>query len=201
MLFPAYSPTQHVENMALSSLLYSSWTLEPVRLLVSPDPVFWSEADVARGAGKCLTLCGPMELQDPVTDSSPESTSLLQCFPSTPDLQHGSSQAQGPGRGGATLLQQHLVWRVENSGACLLGGGGGKHNAVSSRQPQVIGGLKTVGNLSLFFFLFSFSCLALSENCSLQLSRCVQWNTGTSCPREAVDVPFLEVFKARRRWL
>lgn len=70
--------------MALSSLLCSSWTLESVRLLVSPDPVFWSEANVARRTGKYLTLCGPMELQDPVTDSSPERTSLLQCFPSTP---------------------------------------------------------------------------------------------------------------------
>lgn len=141
--------------MALSSLLCSSWTLESVRLLVSPDPVFWSEANVARRTGKYLTLCGPMELQDPVTDSSPERTSLLQCFPSTPDLQHGSSQAQGPGRGGATLLHQHLVWRVENSGACLLGGGGGKHNAVEQQAAPGHWWPENSGkSLSLFFFFF-----------------------------------------------
>lgn len=136
-------------------MLCSSWTLESVRLLVSPDPVFWSEANVARRAGKCLTLCGPMELQDPVTDSSPERTSLLQCFPSTPDLQHGSRRAQGPGRGGATLLHQHLVWRVENSGACLLGGGGGKHNAVEQQAAPGHWWPENSGkSLSLFFFLF-----------------------------------------------
>lgn len=68
MPFPAYSPRKHGKSMALSSLLCRSWTLDPVRPPVSPDPVFCVEANVARGALKCLTLCtdgstGPCDRQ------------------------------------------------------------------------------------------------------------------------------------------
>lgn len=59
-------------------------TLALVTPPVSPDPVPWMEVAVARGAWKYLLLYSPMELQEPVTQSSSQEHLTFVMFPQHP---------------------------------------------------------------------------------------------------------------------